>query len=127
LKIAAAVASLASALGATVALTSCGLSQSARVGETRKIALASDYRPTVDWPCFADKDEYEIWLETAGDHDKESTIEQNAMWLEPDDKVQILEAGDDPDSIRVRILESPSSDELGKTCWTMQYEGSMFK
>ncbi len=92
--------------------------------EVHTIANAKSQRSTLDWPCFADKGEFEVWMANSGD--SEETIEQNnALWLEPGDKVSVLQTEMDGEALKLRIISSPAAGE-GKTCWTLRYEGYLF-
>ncbi len=94
------------------------------VGETHAIAPDTQM-DSVDWPCFADRGDYNAWLANAGNDKKQDAIEQNAaLWLEPGDSVRVVRV-ETPDAVEVRIVTS-TTDEFGKTCWTPSYQGALF-
>ncbi len=69
---------------------------------------------------------YKIWLKDNGDSQEQNTLEENsAIWLSDGDMVKVLQIRK-PDALRLVILTAPTSDYVGKTCWTPGYNGSLF-
>jgi hypothetical protein len=115
------------ALVLLTAVSACSHSSEMAVGETHTIASATTQRSSADWPCFVDESMYKIWLEDNGDSQEQNTIEENSsIWLSNGDTVKVLQIRK-PDALRLVILTAPTSDYLGKKCWTYRSEGLFSK
>jgi hypothetical protein len=117
------VASRILPLALLAAVSACSHSSEIAVGETHTIASATTQRSSADWPCFVDESMYKIWLEDNGDSQEQNTIEENSsIWLSDGDTVKVLQIRK-PDALRLVILTAPTSDYVGKKCWTYRYDG----
>lgn len=95
------------------------------IGETHTVASAHAQLRTLYWPCFAEKDELQVWLVNAVDRDTQETIENNnAIWLAKGDTVKILQEVPE-DALQIHVISSDNGAS-GKTCWTPAYEGYLF-
>jgi hypothetical protein len=113
-------------LGFLAALSACSHSRGVAVGETHTVAAATTQRSSADWPCFVNESDYKIWLASSGDSQEQTTIEENSsIWLSNGDEIKVLQVRK-PDALRVAILTAPTSEYVGKTCWTSTYNGSLF-
>ena len=103
------------------ALSGCTGGKEVAVGSTYTIVDASGARATSDWPCFADRMEFDVWSENTDPHKLDVIEQNNALWLEPGDTVKVLQRGAPGDPFanpdKVRIVSSPATGEAGKTCW----------
>jgi hypothetical protein len=109
-----------------MSVAACTHSRDFDVGETHTVAAATTQRYSADWPCFVAKSDYDIWLENNGDGEEQKTIEENSsIWLSDGDTVKVLQV-QKPDTLRLAILTAPTSEYVGKACWTPGYHGRLF-